>query len=410
MGPGIIQNFVSQTDQPFNSPSKTAKPGQVVTMWATGLGPITGPDGEAPPVGSLPFDVEIFVGGKTVRKLLYGGRAPCCSGVDQFVFETPKDAPEGCYVPVRARVGGVAVSNTVTMAIQKDGQSCSEPDNPFIETLLSGGTAGAVSLARTLFELDVDVIAPATFTLDQAGGYFRQETGGTFAFNPFLALPPAGACTAYSGFGDLLTGGFIPFVPPLGLDAGDLTLNGPSGAAALLRTVMGGSTDYDPTVVGGPEGISEAADAPLYLSPGNYGVSGEGGADIGAINADADVSEPPRWTNSGEFTEVPRGNEVAFTWTAPGAARVVVAGVSVDRPANVSGVFLCLAAAGASSFSVPTSVLANLPASRSILGQSDGFLILGSWPTGVLENFTADGLDQAAVMFQSVHSKTVRFR
>ena len=214
LGPGIIQNFVSQTEQPFNSPSKTAKPGQVVTMWATGLGPITGPDGEAPPVGSLPFDVEIFVGGKTVRKLLYGGRAPCCSGVDQFVFETPKDAPEGCYVPVRVRVGGVAVSNTVTMAIQKDGQSCSEPDNPFIETLLSGGKAGAVSLVRTLFELDVDVIAPATFTLDQAAGYFRRETGGTFAFNPFLALPPAGACTAYSGFGDLLTGGFIPFVPP----------------------------------------------------------------------------------------------------------------------------------------------------------------------------------------------------
>ena len=120
LGPGIIQNFVSQTDQPFNSPSKTAKPGQVVTMWATGLGPISGPDGEAPPVGSLPFDVEIFVGGKTVTKLLYGGRAPCCSGVDQFVFETPKDAPEGCYVPVRVRVGGVAVSNTVTMAVQKD--------------------------------------------------------------------------------------------------------------------------------------------------------------------------------------------------------------------------------------------------------------------------------------------------
>ena len=117
-----------------------------------------------------------------------------------------------------------------------------------------------------------------------------------------------------------------------------------------------------------------------------------------------------RWTNSGEFTEVSRGNEVAFTWTAPGAARVVVAGVSVDRPGNVSGVFLCMAPAGSSSFSVPTAVLANLPASRSILGQSDGFLILGSWPTGALENFTAGGLGQAAVMFQSGHFKTVRYR
>ena len=259
----------------------------------------------------------------------------------QFVFETPADAPEGCYVPVQVRVGGVAVSNTATMAVQKDGQPCSEPDNPFMQTFLGGGKVGAVTLARTMFELDVDVIAPATFTVDQASAYFRQESGGVFAFNPFFALPPAGACTAYSRSGNLLTGIPIPFVPPLGLDAGDITLNGPNGAAELLRTVMGDSTDYDATVVGGPEGVSEALDAPLYLSPGNYGVSGEGGADIGAINADADVSEPVQWTNSGEFTEVPRGNEVTFTWTGPGAARVIVAGVSVDRPSNVSGMFLC---------------------------------------------------------------------
>ena len=342
IGPGIFQNFVSQTEQPFNTPSSTARPGQVVTMWATGLGPIIGPDGEAPPVGSLPFDVEIFVGGKTVTNLLYGGRAPCCSGVDQFVFETPTDAPEGCYVPVQARVGGVAVSNTATMALQKDGQRCSEPDNPFMQTFLGGGKVGAITLARTLFELDVDVLAPATFTLDRAGGYFRQESGGVFAFNPFFALPPAGACTAYSRSGNLLAGVPIPFVPPLGLDAGDLTLGGPNGAAELLRTVLGDSTDYDASVVGGPEGINETQDAPLYLSPGNYGVSGDGGADIGAINADADVSKPPRWTNSGEFTEVPRGNGVTFTWAAPGAARVVVAGVSVDRPSNVSGVIIYL--------------------------------------------------------------------
>ena len=155
-------------------------------------------------------------------------------------------------MPVQVRVGGVAVSNTATMAIQKDGQPCSEPDNPFMQTFLGGGKVGAISLARTMFELDVDVLAPATFTVDSASAYFRQETGGVFAFNPFFALSPAGACTAYSRSGNLLAGVPIPFVPPLGLDAGDLTLNGPNGAAGLLRTVMGDSTDYDPTLVGGP--------------------------------------------------------------------------------------------------------------------------------------------------------------
>ena len=35
--------------------------------------------------------------------------------------------------------------------------------------------------------------------------------------------------------------------------------------------------------------------------------------------------------------------------------------------------------------------------SRSILGQSDGFLILGSWPTGALEGLAVGGPGQAAL-------------
>ena len=138
---------------------------------------------------------------------------------------------------------------------------------------------------------------------------------------------------------------------------------------------MGDSTDYDATVVGGPEGVSEALDAPLYLSPGNYGVSGEGGADIGAINADADVSEPVQWTNSGEFTEVPRGNEVTFTWTGPGAARVIVAGVSGRQAQQRFGDV---------SVSSPGG-LVQLPCAHCRAGQSSG-LPLDSWPVGWLSH------------------------
>lgn len=139
IGPGIVQNLVSQTVQPINTTTRTAKPGQVATLWDTGLGPISAPDNTAPPVGTLPFEVAITVGGKTVTNVFYAGRAPCCAGVDQFVFEIPADAPHGCYVPLRVRVAGEAVSNTVTMAIESDQQRCSEPENPAIETFLSGG-------------------------------------------------------------------------------------------------------------------------------------------------------------------------------------------------------------------------------------------------------------------------------
>src|SRR5450432_2602237 len=40
-GPGVIQNFVSVSDQPVNSLVVPAAPGQVITIWGTGLGPVT---------------------------------------------------------------------------------------------------------------------------------------------------------------------------------------------------------------------------------------------------------------------------------------------------------------------------------------------------------------------------------
>ena len=63
-GPGIVQNFLAQDNQPLNSAIATAKPGQVVTLWGTGLGPGLNPDNLQPQAGDLPVEVEIFVGGK----------------------------------------------------------------------------------------------------------------------------------------------------------------------------------------------------------------------------------------------------------------------------------------------------------------------------------------------------------
>ena len=79
-GPGVLQNFVTQADQPVNTPQTAAKPGQVITLWATGLGPVAN-DTVAPTAGDLPTPVEVVVGGKAAAKL-YSGRAPCCAGTD----------------------------------------------------------------------------------------------------------------------------------------------------------------------------------------------------------------------------------------------------------------------------------------------------------------------------------------
>lgn len=60
--------------------------------------------------------------------VLYSGRSPCCSGVDQIVMTLPSNVPLGCWVPVTVNAGGV-VSNTATLAIAA---ACSDPANPLL--------------------------------------------------------------------------------------------------------------------------------------------------------------------------------------------------------------------------------------------------------------------------------------
>jgi len=128
----IAQNVASATDYPLNLPSSPAKPGQIVILWGTGLGPISGADNVAP--GSNAFDmrgapsnlqVAITVGGQAVpaQNILYAGRQAESAGVDNVYFTLPTNALLGCNVPVAITVGGIA-ANVTTIAITADGLPC----------------------------------------------------------------------------------------------------------------------------------------------------------------------------------------------------------------------------------------------------------------------------------------------
>ena len=122
---GIAQNVASSTDYPLNLPSTPAKPGQIVIMWATGLGPLNGPDNVAPGVNAgdmTGVPVTITVGGVPVPRL-YAGRQSETAGVDNVYFTLPIGVPLGCNVPVAITAGGGA-ANTTTIAISADGSPC----------------------------------------------------------------------------------------------------------------------------------------------------------------------------------------------------------------------------------------------------------------------------------------------
>jgi uncharacterized protein (TIGR03437 family) len=119
----IAQNVASATDYPLNLPSVPAKPGQIVILWGTGMGPITAPDNTTPPAGDMTqVPVQITVGGVTAQRL-YAGRQPQTAGVDNVYFTVPSGTPLGCQIPVAVTAGGVP-ANVTLIAITADGSPC----------------------------------------------------------------------------------------------------------------------------------------------------------------------------------------------------------------------------------------------------------------------------------------------
>jgi len=423
-GPGIVQNFVSQTEQPLNTRSTPAKPNQVETLWGTGLGPITAPDNLAPPAGDLPFPVEILVGNKPAKKL-YSGRAPCCSGVDQIVFEVPADAPTGCNVPVQIKVAST-YSNMVTMAINADGSPCSDAMNPFSEVISKGGKGGVIFLGRgnALAQLQADQ-PPLDLTLDLGLGLFQESTAqGDLSFNPLFSLPPVGTCTTYTGsldLGQLLGAGLGGEIPGqesvLGreLDAGkELTVTGPKGNSIPMPK-LDAEENKGPYVglLGGSIPLEGAQALPPFLDGGRYTVSGPGGKEVGAFKATIDIPSPMQWTNRDQITQVVRSSGLTLTWSGgdPNSQRVLIAGGATDQKSKASGGFFCFVPAAGRSFSVPPSVLGNLPASVGDKPEDSlGALLFGTLPAGDYQKFSASGLDAGYIFYGSMSLKTVPYK
>lgn len=398
MGPGIVQNFVSSADTPLNSTARSAQRGQLVTIWLTGLGAIEGADGDAPPVATLPYDVEVFVGGVKATNIIYAGRTPCCSAVDQINVFIPDDAPTGCFVPLTVRVNG-AVGNTVTMAIDDESGACSDPHNPFSETLVSGGKQGALVLLRQEFSDHTVAARPFEHVIDQFYGTFTDQRGGAFPFSPNLSLPPVGSCTSFTFQGDLLEDATTPSTPTGDLTAGPISVTTADGTVPAMG-FPAASNAYG-ALLGHDVELVDFDKVPLKLGAGTVTVTGAAGGGVGAYEAETEAATPATWTNREALETVNRADGVRFTWT--GGERVIVAGISVDLSTNSSSAFACLAEPGSSSFVVPSYVSVNLPPSRAARNRSRSYLLLLSIPPGQPSEFTAEGLDYGGLV--SVHSQ-----
>lgn len=405
-GPGILQNFISQTNQPINSPTIVAQPGQTIILWGTGLGPVDYPDNQMPQAGNLPVKTEVFVGGVSAA-IQYSGRTPCCSGTDQIVFQVPQNAPQGCWVPVYVRTGGTTVSNFVTMAIGPNANSCSTDVLPqFTAGYIQGKRIGKAMAVRTTTHEDVGVIAPVDVTSEYHVSFAFEPQVVAFPFNPAISFPPAGTCTSYTEYGDMMNGGALPEMAPttIPLDWGaPLQLTGPSGSKTLSIT-------YNLARVGFLDGIisNGILAGTLFLNPGQYNIQGFGGMDIGPFTTTFSIPQPVVWTQQDTLETVNRSQPLTLSWTGgdPGQTIAFLL-IAEDLPTNSSFAGVCIAPAGSSSFTIPADILSNMPATRSYVQQSKDVFYLVALAGTSVQPIDATGLDVGITEFDSIIGKTV---
>jgi uncharacterized protein (TIGR03437 family) len=406
IGPGVLWNFIAQNNQPVNSPTVTAKNGQVITLWGTGLGPIAGADNVAPTTGNLPVQVQVFVGGQPAT-VQYSGRSGCCAGVDQIVFTVPKNAPTGCWVPVYVKTGGTTISNFVTMAIEPTPGVCTTDVLPQVTSSFVQGKRIAEALAtRTVTRQDVGVLAPVDITSDYHVDFAFQPDPGQFPFNPAIAFPPSGTCTAYAHPGDMLNGSPLPGMAPttMPLDMGaPFLLTGPNGSKTLSAGFFGAQAGY----LGGSIS-NNILPSSLFLDPGSYTLQGFGGADVGPFSTSFTIPQPLTWTNRLQTNVVNRTQPLTISWSGGDSGQVVaMLGFGDDLPSNSSAVFVCIAPPGATSFTVPTDMLSILPATRLNPLQSNDVIYLMALSGSSLKSIAAKGLDVGLTSFYSIIGKTV---
>ena len=95
-----------------------ARPGEIVVLYATGLGAVNPPLATgAPSVGNLTVAATtVSVGGIASPRIDFSGAAPGYVGLYQVNFQIPPNAPSGSAQPLVLSVGGKA-ANAVTIAV-----------------------------------------------------------------------------------------------------------------------------------------------------------------------------------------------------------------------------------------------------------------------------------------------------
>jgi uncharacterized protein (TIGR03437 family) len=405
-GTALMQNYVSASQYDSNrytsgtvggNTVSPAHPGQLVIVWGTGLGPISSDDG-MPATGPIDLrgsvDVKAIVGGTTIQVDSYAGRTSY-PGLDAVYFTLPGSVTTGCLVPLQVSVGGV-LSNSTYIAIAPTGAtSCTDPilSTDTLYKLDQGGTLrmGTLVLTQTSYQTTYNGLAVSGIS-EQFNGGFMKYDGSQLAAAKTL-LNTTNTCQVYHRAG---TSTSIMF------GASSLTLD--AGSALTLKLASGDTVSIpeDTTAKTYTKTLSTVINLGGYyigtpvMTAGAYQVQGTGGTDIGPFTAQVTLGTP--LSPAALPTSITRSSGMTLTWTGGTADDIVeilgMAGVMTSKNVYDGYGFVCTTTGDKKSFTVPASVLSQMPAvtqSQLDAGSHNGSLMIYSMTKPTTSNglFTA---------------------
>jgi uncharacterized protein (TIGR03437 family) len=415
-GAASLQNYNSDLERPANSHIEAAKTGQVVTLWGTGLGPVSFDETTPPQTGDLDVPVQVLVNGK-VAQVLYKGRSSEFPGLDQINFIVPENVG-GCYSPVAVKIDDV-VSNFATISIYPQNTLCADSDSfssNDMNTLKNTGElrVSGVLLKRMQGVLQVPQSGVMQLLIDDGHAKFsRYDLNSFLAANTLFDMwGRAGSChvewTRVSSSDQVDYLAQDPIQRGI-LDAGaSLTFTGPQGS----HSISFDGDEYEDSLGGAAPGEPEK---PPFLEPGNYTVTGAGGRDVGAFTANVQIPAALTWSNKEAVNEINRTGNLTIQWAGggdPTKERVIVMGSSTDTTAQLRVTFTCLAPASWGAMTIPATILGRLPVSSEWKEGvfPTGAIMVGNAPLLLSSRFSAQGLNYGNIAYALFTIKNVMFR
>jgi uncharacterized protein (TIGR03437 family) len=340
-GPAAVFDLNSQ----YLGLTNAANPGEIITLWGTGIGPVTGDETNIqPPVNLTGIPLEVDIGGMSAT-VLYAGRG-YYPGLDAINVQVPQGV-SGCHVSVVVRSGDI-VGNFATIPVAPSGRTCAEP-----VVLL---TASRIQALMSQPVINRGVINYITGVPSSADATFSRFTNAQYAAKQPLAPVSFNDCTVYNFINQNMA---VPNpIKPILLDAGpsiSLTTTSETGVGNASLPFQDGS-------------YSASVQSPNSFK-GTYTFTGSGGPDVLAFSASVTLPGGGSSYNSSTLnnvTSVSRSQGLTVTWTPPGNSdpdllSIQISGFSFVPNVPYGAAFACNVPLAARRFTIPPAVLLALP-------------------------------------------------